>query len=86
MLTVNFNIESTNLDKHFIAKRCLGGFSGRAVDGHGLPVTRELQCELFLHQLLNYLVKKSKVTNTISFIFRKPEISEYCIILYNHPL
>lgn len=52
----------TNLDKHLIAKRCLGGLGWRAVDRHGLPVTGEFQCELLLHQLLDYLVKKPEVT------------------------
>lgn len=49
--------QCTNLDKHLIAKRCLGELGRRTVDRHGLPVTRELQSELLLHQLLNYLVK-----------------------------
>lgn len=35
------------LAEHFDPRSCLGGLIGRAVDAHGLPVARELQCELF---------------------------------------
>lgn len=63
MLTIE---RCTNLDKHLIAKRCLGGPGRRAVDRHGLPVTRELQCELLLHQLLNYLVRKAEIMQFVN--------------------
>ena len=46
------------LDKHLANGGA--GFVGGAVHRHGLPVPWELQCELFLHQLLNYLRKRHK--------------------------
>ena len=40
------------LDEHLALGPWL---DGGAVDGHGLAVTRELQSELLLHQLLDHL-------------------------------
>lgn len=45
---------SVYLDKHFAHGRT--GLVGGAVDRHGLPVSRELQSELLLHQLLDHLI------------------------------
>lgn len=44
-----------NLHKHLVANRSLRRLGRGAVDRHRLPVTRELQCELLLHQLFDHL-------------------------------
>lgn len=45
----------THFDKHLVSHRGFGRFGRAAVDGHGLPVSRELQGELLPHQVLDDL-------------------------------